>query len=97
MKGLALLYASVRGRPSGPRAEAGKDDVLGADFFNPPLTTIASPIEEAGQVAVTMLLGQLTPRAGATVQNPVILPSHLVVQASTGPAPNATAPRSVVA
>lgn len=69
----------------------GCDDVLGADFCNPPLTTIASPIEEAGQLAVTMLLGQLNSSSGAAVPNPMVLPSQLVIRASTGPAPEAAA------
>jgi DNA-binding LacI/PurR family transcriptional regulator len=64
----------------------GCDDVLGADFCNPPLTTISSPIEEAGQAAVTMLLSRLVKGAGATL-DPVVLPSHLVVRDSTGAAP----------
>lgn len=64
----------------------GCDDVLGADFCNPPLTTISSPIEEAGQAAVTMLLSRLVKGSGATL-DPVVLPSHLVVRDSTGAAP----------
>ena len=56
----------------------GCDDVLGADFCNPPLTTIASPIEEAGQLAVTMLLRQLNPGSGAAMPNPMVLLSQLV-------------------
>ncbi len=42
----------------------GCDDIFGADFCNPPLTTMASPIEQAGRVAVSMLLAQLNPLAG---------------------------------
>ncbi|MCT9626753.1 LacI family DNA-binding transcriptional regulator [Pseudarthrobacter equi] len=68
----------------------GCDDVLGADFCNPPLTTVASPIEQAGQVAVSMLLSRLNPTAKA-MANPFVLPSQLVVRASTGPAPKSLA------
>ena len=42
----------------------GCDDIFGADFCNPPLTTIASPIEQAGRVAVSMLLGPTQSAAG---------------------------------
>lgn len=65
----------------------GCDDIFGADFCNPPLTTIASPIEQAGRVAVTMLLSQLNPIPGGTSRRLAVMPTHLTVRASTGPAP----------
>jgi LacI family repressor for deo operon, udp, cdd, tsx, nupC, and nupG len=68
------------------------DDILGADFCNPPLTTIASPIERAGRVAVSMLLTQLDPLRRDTVRNLAVIPTHLRVRASTGPAPDAPLP-----
>ena len=37
----------------------GCDDIFGADFCHPPLTTLTAPIEQAGRVAVTMLLSRL--------------------------------------
>ncbi|WP_115788281.1 LacI family DNA-binding transcriptional regulator [Arthrobacter silvisoli] len=66
----------------------GCDDIFGADFCNPPLTTIASPIEQAGRVAVTMLLSQLNPVPGATIRQRAVMPTHLTIRASTGPAPD---------
>ncbi len=68
----------------------GCDDIFGADFCNPPLTTIASPIEQAGRVAVTMLLSQLNPVPGATIRQRAVMPTHLSIRASTGPAPDNT-------
>ncbi|MCA4134253.1 LacI family DNA-binding transcriptional regulator [Arthrobacter sp. M4] len=65
----------------------GCDDIFGADFCNPPLTTIASPIEQAGRVAVSMLLSQLNPLQGATNRRLAVMPTHLTVRSSTGPAP----------
>ena len=37
----------------------GCDDIFGADFCNPPLTTLTAPIEQAGRTAVSMLLSRL--------------------------------------
>ena len=60
----------------------GCDDIFGADFCHPPLTTITAPIAQAGRVAVSMLLAQL---AGATPRSAVTLPTHLTIRASSGP------------
>ena len=62
----------------------GCDDIFGADFCSPALTTITTPIEQAGRVAVTLLLGQLESRAGSG-RDGVLLPTHLTVRNSTGP------------
>ncbi|MEJ1179516.1 MULTISPECIES: LacI family DNA-binding transcriptional regulator [unclassified Pseudarthrobacter] len=67
----------------------GCDDIFGADFCNPPLTTISSPIEQAGRVAVSMLLSQLNPFQGGTTRRLAVMPTHLTVRGSTGPAPGA--------
>ena len=63
----------------------GCDDIFGADFCNPPLTTMASPIEQAGRVAVSMLLGRLNPLGGGR-RSRSVMPTHLTVRGSTGPA-----------
>ncbi|WIB65187.1 LacI family DNA-binding transcriptional regulator [Curtobacterium sp. MCBD17_040] len=76
----------------------GCDDIFGADFCDPPLTTMTSPIEQAGRVAVTMLLRRIgggvptdaDADAAAVAEHPtdsVALPTHLTVRGSTGPAP----------
>ncbi|TAP43564.1 LacI family DNA-binding transcriptional regulator [Arthrobacter sp. S39] len=65
----------------------GCDDIFGADFCNPPLTTMASPIEQAGRVAVSMLLAQLNALAGGGTRSRSVMPTHLTVRGSTGPAP----------
>ncbi len=49
----------------------GCDDIFGADFCNPPLTTLSSPIEQAGRVAVSVLLAQLNPLAGGRKPQPL--------------------------
>jgi LacI family transcriptional regulator len=40
----------------------GCDDIFGADFCSPALTTVATPIEQAGRVAVTLLPTHLVVR-----------------------------------
>lgn len=63
----------------------GYDDIFGADFCSPPLTTLAGQFDEAGRLAVDLLLGTRDDarrsRAGR-----VVLPSHLVIRHSSGPA-----------
>ena len=55
----------------------GHDDIFGADFCHPPLTTVASPVEEAGRALVGLLLDGRP--------DTVVLPTELRVRASTGP------------
>jgi LacI family transcriptional regulator, repressor for deo operon, udp, cdd, tsx, nupC, and nupG len=63
----------------------GFDDIFGAEFCNPPLTTLAERTEDAGGRAVEALVRQIAHR----VPDPPtrILPTHLVARASTGPVP----------
>ena len=35
----------------------GFDDIFGADFCHPPLTTVTSPAEPAGRTLIDLLLG----------------------------------------
>jgi DNA-binding LacI/PurR family transcriptional regulator len=65
----------------------GCDDIFGADFCNPPLTTLTAPIERAGLVAVSMLLSRLSAKAALPVRQTVLLPTYLTVRDSTGPVP----------
>ncbi|MDO8143062.1 LacI family DNA-binding transcriptional regulator [Isoptericola sp. 178] len=59
----------------------GFDDVAGAAYFVPPLTTVRQPFGEVGAHAVAMVLGSL---AGDTVATRRIAP-ELVVRSSTAP------------
>ena len=64
-------------RVPGTISVVGHDDIFGADFCHPPLTTVASPVEEAGRALVGLLLdGHGTER--------IVLPTELRVRASTG-------------
>jgi LacI family transcriptional regulator, repressor for deo operon, udp, cdd, tsx, nupC, and nupG len=58
----------------------GCDDIFGADFCHPPLTTVTSPADQAGRTLIDLLLGT---RPAAQV----VLPAELRVRDSTGPAP----------
>lgn len=64
----------------------GCDDIFGADFCNPPLTTITAPKEQAGRVATSMLLGRLE-HGELAARQAAALPTHLTVRESTGIAP----------
>lgn len=64
----------------------GCDDIFGADFCNPPLTTLTAPIEQAGRVATTMLMAQLGHATSFTPRHLTRLPTHLTIRSSTGPA-----------
>ena len=66
----------------------GCDDIFGADFCSPPLTTLTAPIEQAGRVATDMLLSRLRPTTNAAARTQVELPTHLTIRASTGAAPD---------
>jgi len=56
----------------------GDDAFNGADFCHPPLTTVASPVEEAGRALVGLLLNSRP--------DTIVLPTELRVRASTGAA-----------
>jgi LacI family repressor for deo operon, udp, cdd, tsx, nupC, and nupG len=62
----------------------GCDDIFGADFCDPPLTTITAPIEEAGRRATDLLLEQLRP-ARPVPARLELLTASLTIRGSTGP------------
>ena len=63
----------------------GFDNVFGAEFCHPTLTTLAERTEDAGMSAVELLGLQVPARQ---VEGPTrVLPTHLVVRDSTGRAP----------
>ncbi|WP_286219313.1 LacI family DNA-binding transcriptional regulator [Paraoerskovia sediminicola] len=69
----------------GDRSVVGFDDIFGADFCSPPLTTVAAPLRATGAHAVGLLLEQVGTRR-PVVHRPALLPARLVVRRSTGPA-----------
>lgn len=64
----------------------GCDDIFFAAMAYPPLTSIATPIADAGRTAVGLLLEQLDGTRRNEVRQ-VPLSGNLVVRGSTGPAP----------
>ncbi len=71
----------------GEMSVVGCDDIFGANFCHPPLTTLTAPIEDAGRVATRMLLNGLGVDRGSWPSTSRTLPTHLTVRASTGPVP----------
>ena len=76
----------------GDVSAVGFDDIFGADFCSPALTTVAAPLAALGKHAVTMLVEQLSTvglRGARTVvpRRPALLPAALRVRESTGPHP----------
>ena len=63
----------------------GFDDVDVSAYINPPLTTIHQPIRRKGEEAVRLLLAAIE-RASPALEH-LRLDTHLVIRASTGPAP----------
>ena len=64
----------------------GFDDIFGSEFCAPPLTTLAERVGEAGGRAVENLLMQMQQRERQPAR--VVLPTQLLVRASTGPPPS---------
>ncbi|UGS25458.1 LacI family transcriptional regulator [Microbacterium resistens] len=76
----------------------GCDDIFGADFCHPPLTTLTAPIAQAARMSVSMLLDRLQSGrvgSGALSRRQIAsLPTHLTVRESTGPAPSRRGPHA---
>lgn len=65
----------------------GCDDIFGADFCDPPLTTVSAPIEQGARTAVSMLVAQLNSNAMIDSRREVVLPTSLTIRRSSGVAP----------
>jgi DNA-binding LacI/PurR family transcriptional regulator len=67
----------------------GCDDIFGADFCHPPLTTLTAPIESAGRSAVDLLLSLFDgDEPGSPPRHDVVLPTRLTIRDSTAVAPS---------
>ena len=62
----------------------GVDDIWIAAQVTPALTTVRMPCAEAGAAAARLLKNRIDGDAPAST---VVLPTELIVRASTGPAP----------
>lgn len=79
----------------------GCDDIFGADFCNPPLTTFSAPLDQAGRLATDMLMSLVQDLWGGRLAGGVEgrrherLSTYLTIRDSTGPAPSAANARGV--
>lgn len=71
----------------GELSVVGFDDIFGADFCSPPLTTLAERTDDAGGCAVEALVRQLRQRSHDPPTR--VLATQLMVRASTGSAESA--------
>jgi DNA-binding LacI/PurR family transcriptional regulator len=76
----------------GQLSVVGFDDIFGADFCHPPLTTVTGPVEQAGRTLVDLLLAGINARATTAPESrtarssaQIVLPTQLRVRDSTGP------------
>lgn len=67
----------------GQLSVVGYDDIEGADYASPPLTTVAPPKREMARLAIEQLIGRI--QGGAAPLRSTALDSRLVVRASTAP------------
>lgn len=82
--GMTMRFRERGVRVPGDLSIVGCDDILGADFCEPALTTVNAPIEQAGRLAVSLLQDMLG-RGGQPERTGTVLPTHLVIRSSTGP------------
>ena len=74
-----LRRLAQRGVPVPDRVSVvGFDDIFGADFCHPPLTTLAERTQEAGAVAIEVLLKR-------SDTSTVVAPTELRIRSSSGP------------
>jgi DNA-binding LacI/PurR family transcriptional regulator len=67
----------------GAMSVVGCDDIFGADFCNPPLTTVTVPTERPARTAAALLLDRL--RTGRRISPERPLPAHLTIRESSAP------------
>lgn len=86
--GLMLEIADAGLTVPGDLSVVGFDDIFGADFTTPPLTTVKSPLREAGALAVRHLLAQIGAAPAVEGGESGQLETSLVVRRSVGPVPH---------
>jgi LacI family transcriptional regulator len=64
----------------------GFDDIPGATFHYPSLTTVRQPLQKMGQIAVELLIGRI--EGERDWQREIAVQPEIVVRESTGPAPS---------
>ncbi|GAA1993391.1 LacI family DNA-binding transcriptional regulator [Microbacterium pumilum] len=84
---IGLLRAAVERGIAVPSqlSIAGFDDIFGSDFTTPGITTVRTPLDEAGERAVRYLLSRGAPHSTkADADHAVLMQTDLVVRGSTG-------------
>ena len=61
----------------------GFDDIDIAQYMTPALTTVAQPIETIGEVALQLIMDKLDSTLTHRDQQSIVLPSELIVRATT--------------
>jgi DNA-binding LacI/PurR family transcriptional regulator len=80
----ALYYAQMHGwEVPGRLSVIGFDDILISTYTIPSLSTVVQPNYELGQKAAEMLLSRIQ-KSKEPIKN-IVLPTQLIVRASTGP------------
>jgi LacI family transcriptional regulator len=59
----------------------GFDDIFGSAFTSPPLTTIQTPLDRIGEMAVRYLIGNALNATGPAIED---LPTRLIIRQTTG-------------
>jgi LacI family transcriptional regulator len=90
--GLIRRLTQLGIRVPGNLSVIGFDNIFGAEFCTPALTTVAAPLAALGQYAVRTLLDEDPAALARAAQHPARLPAQLVVRDSTAPAPRRRRP-----
>jgi LacI family transcriptional regulator len=73
----------------------GFDDIPGAAFANPALTTVRQPLLRMGQIAAQTAIERIEGRG--SYQEEIAIEPEFVVRESSGPAPGKRVPASMAA
>jgi len=90
--GMAVAATSMRLRIPGELSLVGYDDIPGARYLSPPLTTVRSPLAETARAAVDLIV--------AAMSDPALRPRHVVVPVGmvirdSAEAPSGASPHSI--
>lgn len=86
LMGIGLLRAvgEQNIRVPGAFSIVGFDDIFGSDFTSPALTTVRSPLADAGRIAVRRALELVGAADDGSVLEDTVLETELVIRGSTG-------------
>lgn len=78
------VMQALPGRVPNDLSVVGFDNIVGADWCSPALTTVEAPMYDLGATAMRNLLALIGGADGRSIR-PLVLPTRLVVRGSTGP------------